>query len=141
MYGLLEVDVTVARQFIEEYKAQTGELLSFTGYLAFCLARAVDEDKAVQAYRKGRKQLVVFDDVNVGLMVERKIGRKARPDGSCHPGRQPQDLPGDPPGDPLGTVQPGAASAEDGHLVPFRHAASVAAVQVVQCFAPYGHTP
>ncbi len=76
MYGLLEVDVTVAKQFIEHYRAQTGELLSFTGYLAFCLARAVDEDKAVQAYMKGRKQLVVFHDVDVGLMVERKIGEK-----------------------------------------------------------------
>jgi hypothetical protein len=76
MYGLLEVDVTVARKFIEGYRAQTGELLSFTGYLTFCLARAVDEDKAVQAYLKGRKQLVVFEDVDVGLMVERKIGEK-----------------------------------------------------------------
>ena len=76
MYGLLEVDVTDAKQFIEAYKAQTGELLSFTGYLAFCLARAVDEDKAVQAYRKGSKQLVMFDDVNVGIMIERKIAEK-----------------------------------------------------------------
>jgi pyruvate/2-oxoglutarate dehydrogenase complex dihydrolipoamide acyltransferase (E2) component len=76
MYALLEVDVTVAKQFIEDYKAQTGELLSFTGYLTFCLARVIDEDKAVQAYRKGRKQLVMFDDVNVGLMVEREMGEK-----------------------------------------------------------------
>ncbi len=74
MYGLLEVDVTVARQFIEEHEARTGERLSFTGYLTFCLARAVDENKAVQAYIKGRKQLVVFDDVDVGLMIENKIG-------------------------------------------------------------------
>jgi hypothetical protein len=76
MYGLLEVDVTVVRQFIEDYKAQTGELLSFTGYLTFCLARTVEENTAVQAYQKGRKQLIVFDDVNVGLVVERKIGEK-----------------------------------------------------------------
>ncbi|MBX3056395.1 MAG: 2-oxo acid dehydrogenase subunit E2 [Anaerolineae bacterium] len=74
MYGLLEVDVTVARRFIEAYKAQTGETLSFTGYLAFCLARAVDENKVVQACVKGRKQFVIFDDVNVGLIIERKIG-------------------------------------------------------------------
>src|SRR5215203_842179 len=67
MYGLLEVDVTGARQFIAEYKARTGELLSFTGYLILCLARAVDENKAVQACRKGRKQLVVFDEVHVGI--------------------------------------------------------------------------
>jgi hypothetical protein len=56
IYGLLEVDVTVARQFIAEHKARTGETLSFTGYLTFCLARAVDEDKAVQAYLKNRKR-------------------------------------------------------------------------------------
>jgi pyruvate/2-oxoglutarate dehydrogenase complex dihydrolipoamide acyltransferase (E2) component len=74
MYGLLEVDVTVPRQFITEHKARTGERLSFTGFLVSCLARAVDENKEVQAYLKGRKQLVLFDDVNVGLMVEHKQG-------------------------------------------------------------------
>jgi hypothetical protein len=74
MYGLLEVDVTVARQCIAEHKARTGETLSFTGFLAYCLARAVDEDKTVQAYPRGHTQLVLFDDVNVGLMVERPIG-------------------------------------------------------------------
>jgi pyruvate/2-oxoglutarate dehydrogenase complex dihydrolipoamide acyltransferase (E2) component len=76
IYGLLEVDVTVARQFMAEHKARTGETLSFTGFLITCLARAVDEDKAVQAYLKGRKQLVLFDDVDVGLMVEGRAGDK-----------------------------------------------------------------
>ena len=76
MYALLEVDVTVARQFIESYKEKTGEQLSFTGYLASCLARAVDEDKSVQSYRKGSKKLVVFDDVDVGFMIELKKGEK-----------------------------------------------------------------
>src|SRR5512133_1864473 len=74
IYALLEVDVTDARQFIEEHEAQTGEALSFTGYLAYCLGRAVDEDKSVQAYPKGRKQLVIFDDVDVFLPVEREVG-------------------------------------------------------------------
>ena len=81
IYGLLEVDVTVARQFIAEHKARTGETLSFTGYLAFCVARAVDENKEVQAYLKGRKQLVVFDDVDVGLPIEREIEGKRVPAG------------------------------------------------------------
>ena len=76
MYALLEVDVTHARQFIEAHKAQTGESLSFTGYLAFCMAQAVDEHKAVQAYLKGRRQLVIFDNVDVGIMVEQKTGEK-----------------------------------------------------------------
>lgn len=76
LFGLLEVDVTVARQLIETHKAQTGEQLSFTGYLVFCLARAVDENRTVQAYRKGRKQLVIFDNVDVMIMVEHKAGEK-----------------------------------------------------------------
>jgi pyruvate/2-oxoglutarate dehydrogenase complex dihydrolipoamide acyltransferase (E2) component len=73
MYGLLEVDVTIIRQFIEEHKARTGEELSFTGYLVFCLAHAIDEDKTVQAFLKGRKKLVIFEDVDVGLPIERKV--------------------------------------------------------------------
>ena len=76
MYGLLEVDVTVPRRLIAEHRERTGETLSFTGLLAFCLAAAVDENKAVQAYLKGRKQLVVFDDVDVALMVEKTSGDK-----------------------------------------------------------------
>ena len=76
MCGLLEVDVTVAQQFIAEHKARTGEALSFTGFLVFCLARAVDENREVQAYLKGRKQIVMFDDVSVGVMIEHKDGEK-----------------------------------------------------------------
>jgi pyruvate/2-oxoglutarate dehydrogenase complex dihydrolipoamide acyltransferase (E2) component len=76
MYGLLEVDVTIARKFIAEHERRTGEKLSFAGFLTFCLARAVDEDKSIQAYRKGNKQLILFDDVDVGLMVERQVGEK-----------------------------------------------------------------
>jgi pyruvate/2-oxoglutarate dehydrogenase complex dihydrolipoamide acyltransferase (E2) component len=76
MYALLEVDVTVSRKFIEDYKAKTAEQLSFTGYLISCLAHAVDEDKTIQAYRKGSKRLVVFDDVDVGFMIELKKGEK-----------------------------------------------------------------
>lgn len=77
IYGLLEVDVTNARKIIANHKELTGETLSFTGFLTLCLARAVDEDKSIQTYRKGDKQLILFDDVNVGLMIERKVGEKA----------------------------------------------------------------
>jgi pyruvate/2-oxoglutarate dehydrogenase complex dihydrolipoamide acyltransferase (E2) component len=76
IYGLLEVDVTAVRRFIAEHKKRTGETLSFTGYLTFCLARAVEENREVHAYLKGRKQLIMFDDVDVGVMIEHEIGEK-----------------------------------------------------------------
>lgn len=72
IYGLLEIDVTLVRQFIREHKARTGEALSFTGYLAFCLAQAVDENKSIQGLRQGNRQLLVFDDVDVAIPIERK---------------------------------------------------------------------
>jgi pyruvate/2-oxoglutarate dehydrogenase complex dihydrolipoamide acyltransferase (E2) component len=78
MYGLLEVDVTIARKLIAEHEERTGEKLSFAGFLTYCLARAVDEDKSIQAYRKGDKHLIMFDEVNVGLMVEHKEGDQRR---------------------------------------------------------------
>jgi chloramphenicol O-acetyltransferase len=79
IYGLLELDVTVARQFIEEHEASTGEKLSFTGYIVYCLAQAVDVDKSVQAYLKGRKQLVLFDDVDVAMPIERQMNGTRAP--------------------------------------------------------------
>ncbi|HSF79869.1 MAG TPA: 2-oxo acid dehydrogenase subunit E2 [Anaerolineales bacterium] len=76
IYGLLEVDVTTARKYIAEHRNRTGESLSFTAFLAICLACAVEEHKEVQACLKGRRQMVMFDDVNIGLMVEHKAGGK-----------------------------------------------------------------
>jgi pyruvate/2-oxoglutarate dehydrogenase complex dihydrolipoamide acyltransferase (E2) component len=73
MHGLLEVDVTRARTFLREYKASNGESLSFTAFLIACLAKAVEEHKAVQAYRKGSKRLILFKDVDVYTPIEREV--------------------------------------------------------------------
>jgi pyruvate/2-oxoglutarate dehydrogenase complex dihydrolipoamide acyltransferase (E2) component len=74
VYALLEVDVTVPRRLIADHEMRTGEALSFTGYLAHCLARAVAADRSVQAYRKGRRHLAIFEDVDVFLPIERDVG-------------------------------------------------------------------
>jgi hypothetical protein len=73
IHGLIEVDVTRARAFLRDHKAKTGESLSFTAFIATCLGKAVDENKTVQALRKGRKHLVLFDDVDVYTPIERDM--------------------------------------------------------------------
>ena len=78
-HALVEVDVTKARQSLRDYKARSGESLSFTAFIAMCLGRAVDEHKSVQAYRKGRKHLILFDEVDVCLMVESHLGEHILP--------------------------------------------------------------
>jgi chloramphenicol O-acetyltransferase len=73
MHGLLEVDVTEARAILREHKAKTGESLSFTAFLCACLGKAVDEHKAVQAFRLGGKRLILFDDVDIAIRIEREV--------------------------------------------------------------------
>lgn len=70
VYGLIEADVTKARQFIRQHKARTGEALSFTAFLIACVGKAVERNKYMHAYRNWRGQLVLFDEVDVTSMFE-----------------------------------------------------------------------
>jgi len=79
IHGLIEVDVTRARAHLREHKATTGESLSFTAFLTACLAKAVDEHKAVQACRKSSKHLIVFEEVDVYLPIEHDVAGQKQP--------------------------------------------------------------
>lgn len=68
--GLIEVDVTLARERLRQHRGTTGETLSFTAFVASCLARAVDADLSLHAYRDWRGRVVVFDEVDVCVIVE-----------------------------------------------------------------------
>jgi pyruvate/2-oxoglutarate dehydrogenase complex dihydrolipoamide acyltransferase (E2) component len=70
IHGLIEVDVTTARQAIRDHQAATGERLSFTAFLIGCLGQAVGANKELQAYQDWRGRLIVFDDVDVVTIVE-----------------------------------------------------------------------
>jgi len=70
VHGLLEVDVTVARQLMESYEGQTGEKPSFTAYVVNCLGEAIKSDDHLHAYLDWRRRLVIYEDVNIGTMIE-----------------------------------------------------------------------
>lgn len=78
-HALIEVDVTKARKLIHDYREKTGESLSFTGWIARCVAQAVSEHKELNTYRLGRRKLVIFDDVDIAIPVERTVGGEPRP--------------------------------------------------------------
>jgi pyruvate/2-oxoglutarate dehydrogenase complex dihydrolipoamide acyltransferase (E2) component len=73
IHGLTELDVSKIRSFIKRYQQETGVKLSFTSFIIHCLAQAIDSDKMVHAYRKRKKSLVIFDEVDVNTMIEREI--------------------------------------------------------------------
>jgi pyruvate/2-oxoglutarate dehydrogenase complex dihydrolipoamide acyltransferase (E2) component len=71
IHGLVQVDISQARDRLRLVKESTGQSLSFTGFIAYCCAKAVDEDKHLHAYFDWRGRLVIFDDVDISLPVER----------------------------------------------------------------------
>jgi pyruvate/2-oxoglutarate dehydrogenase complex dihydrolipoamide acyltransferase (E2) component len=76
VFGLIEVDVTEAKAIFRDYKERTGETLSFTAFVVSCLGKAVDENKMVHAYRDWRNRLILFDDVDVNMIVEIEMERR-----------------------------------------------------------------
>lgn len=77
IHGLVEFDVTRARQAIREHKARRGETLSFTAFVLACLGKAIGANKTMHACRNWRGQLVIFDDVDVSTLFEVEAnGRK-----------------------------------------------------------------
>ena len=78
IHALIEVDVSEPRRMIREYKARTGEALSFTAFVIACLGQAIDQNKRMHAYRDWRNRLIVFDEVDVNTMVEAEAGGRKR---------------------------------------------------------------
>jgi pyruvate/2-oxoglutarate dehydrogenase complex dihydrolipoamide acyltransferase (E2) component len=76
-HALAEVDVSRALAGIEKYKEQLPDGVSFTAFIVYCLGHAVGEHPMLHAYRKGGKKLVIFDDVDVSALLE-----KRKPDGA-----------------------------------------------------------
>ncbi len=73
IHGILEFDVTAPRQVMREHKTRTGESPSFTAFIICCLAKAIDENKKLHAYRRGRNWLVIYDEVDISTPVEREV--------------------------------------------------------------------
>jgi len=77
--SLLEVDVTRARKAIRSYRADTGRDLSFFSWIVKTIADAVDQHKAVHALRYRRNRVLIFDEVDISIPVEREIDGKRMP--------------------------------------------------------------
>lgn len=71
IHGLVEVDVTQARQLLSVRRE-----LSFTAFVLRAVALSVEEDKLLHAYRRGR-QLILFDEVDVNTQIEIPYGQQS----------------------------------------------------------------
>ncbi len=75
--GSVEIDVTLARDYIKKYREKTGNRISFTGWIAKCIGHTVNENKQIHALRKGKKKVIIFEDIDILITVEKiKDGQK-----------------------------------------------------------------
>jgi pyruvate/2-oxoglutarate dehydrogenase complex dihydrolipoamide acyltransferase (E2) component len=73
IHSIIEVDISNARRNIRKIKKETKNYISFTGYIIYCVSKAVNENKIMHAYRNKKNQLIIFNDVDVSTTIERKI--------------------------------------------------------------------
>ncbi|SFI17711.1 2-oxoacid dehydrogenases acyltransferase (catalytic domain) [Collimonas sp. OK307] len=76
---LFEVELAPVRDNLARHSAATSERISLTTYLAKSLACAVAENKPMHGYRHGKSKLILFEDVDLSVMVEREIEEGALP--------------------------------------------------------------
>jgi pyruvate/2-oxoglutarate dehydrogenase complex dihydrolipoamide acyltransferase (E2) component len=76
--SLLEVDVTEALQKLRAMRAP-GKKVSFLAWFVKVLADAVARHPPINGIRRGRGKVVVFKEVNISVIVEKKVDGKSVP--------------------------------------------------------------
>jgi pyruvate/2-oxoglutarate dehydrogenase complex dihydrolipoamide acyltransferase (E2) component len=78
VYGLIEIDVTDALAKMEEIEKKKKYKVSMTGWMSKCVSQAVMENKHLNSFRKGRRKIIIFDEVDISIIVEitTKEGKK-----------------------------------------------------------------
>ena len=78
MMAFIELDVTEARRKLRETKNRS-EKKSFSTWLIKCISHACEECKQIHSARKGKRKVVIFEDVDISIMIEREIkGKKVQ---------------------------------------------------------------
>ena len=72
MTGHLNVNVTRAKELISELKRRNIRI-SFTGWIADCISKSVQQFPMINSFRKGRRELVQFNDIDIIVMIERQV--------------------------------------------------------------------
>ncbi len=78
IHAMAEADVTDARRKIKEHK-KNGKDISFTAWFIKCYVEAMKEERIFNSIRHGKRKIVIFDDVDVALPVEREFEEEIRP--------------------------------------------------------------
>jgi pyruvate/2-oxoglutarate dehydrogenase complex dihydrolipoamide acyltransferase (E2) component len=76
--ALLEFDVTDIRKKLKELR-RGGINVSFNGWLIKVISSVLQKYTEASAFLYNKKKLIIFDDINISILVEKKIGDRRVP--------------------------------------------------------------
>jgi pyruvate/2-oxoglutarate dehydrogenase complex dihydrolipoamide acyltransferase (E2) component len=76
--AMLEFDVTETRAKLRELRKK-GSAVSFNAWLIKAIAAVLEKYPEAAAYLYNKKKLMIFEDINVSVIVEKKIGETKVP--------------------------------------------------------------
>jgi len=76
--AILEYDVTDLRKRLRELK-RAGKHIAFTAWVLKAISLALEKHPEAAAYKKNKKKLITFRDINISLLVEKEINGKKVP--------------------------------------------------------------
>jgi len=76
--ALLEFDVTENRKRLHDLRRK-GINISFNAWLIKVISNVLDMHPEASAYLYNKKKLILFNDINISIMVEKKIGNNRVP--------------------------------------------------------------
>jgi pyruvate/2-oxoglutarate dehydrogenase complex dihydrolipoamide acyltransferase (E2) component len=71
--ALIEIDVTDSRKKIKLKRNESGNRISFTSWILKCIGKAIDEHKQVHALQYKRNKVMIFNEIDLTLVVEKKV--------------------------------------------------------------------
>lgn len=77
--GLIEVDVSKSRKKIKEYNRKNSSKISFFAWIINVISCTISQNKTICSYLKGKNGLVIFDDINVSVIVEKEFNGQKVP--------------------------------------------------------------
>ncbi len=78
-HSLAEVDISEPRRLIKAHFEKTGEKLSLTAYIVYCLAQVIRENPHLNSFIR-RNRLITLDELTIGVLVEREFDGEKVPE-------------------------------------------------------------
>lgn len=71
--SLIAIDVTAAKEKIQEYNSKNKQPISFTAWLLKVIGVTIKQYSEATAYLYDKRKVIIFKDINISIIVEKEV--------------------------------------------------------------------